>query len=74
MPAIPPNVRGARFTGWGTAVGHRTVTNDDLAATIDTNDEWIRERTGIERRHVGGTAPEAVRAAIARARARLSRG
>ncbi|MEY4366204.1 MAG: 3-oxoacyl-[acyl-carrier-protein] synthase [Actinomycetota bacterium] len=58
MPSIPTGVRGARFTGWGTAVGHRVVTNDDLAATIDTNDEWIRERTGIERRHVGGTNAE----------------
>ena len=58
MPAIPPNVRGARFTGWGTALGHRVVTNDDLAATMDTNDQWIRERTGIERRHVGGTNAE----------------
>lgn len=58
MPAIPDNVRGARFTGWGTALGHRTVTNDDLAATMDTNDAWIRERTGIERRHVGGTNAE----------------
>lgn len=58
MPAIPPGIRGARFTGWGTALGHRTVTNDDLAATMDTNDQWIRERTGIERRHIGGTNAE----------------
>ncbi len=58
MPKIPAHVRGARFTGWGTALGHKTVTNDDLAATIDTNDQWIRERTGIERRHVGGSTAE----------------
>lgn len=58
MPVIPANVRGARFTGWGTALGHKTVTNDDLAATMDTNDEWIRERTGIHRRHIGGTNAE----------------
>lgn len=58
MPKIPSNVRGARFTGWGTALGHKTVTNDDLAATMDTNDAWIRERTGIERRHVGGSTAE----------------
>ena len=58
MPRIPDNVRGARFTGWGTALGHKTVTNDDLAATMDTNDEWIRERTGIERRHIGGSTAE----------------
>ena len=58
MPKIPTNIRGARFTGWGTALGHKTVTNDDLAATMDTNDEWIRERTGIARRHVGGSTAE----------------
>jgi 3-oxoacyl-[acyl-carrier-protein] synthase-3 len=29
------------------------VTNDDLSKIIDTNDEWIQERTGIqERRHI----------------------
>ncbi len=58
MPQIPRDVRGARFTGWGTALGRRTVTNDDLAATMDTNDAWIRERTGIHRRHIGGTNAE----------------
>ena len=58
MPQIPKDVRGARFTGWGTAIGRRTVTNDDLAATMDTNDAWIRERTGIHRRHIGGTNAE----------------
>ena len=58
MPKIPSNVRGARFTGWGTALGHETVTNDDLAKTIDTSDEWVRERTGIHRRHIGGSTAE----------------
>lgn len=58
MPKIPNNVRGASITGWGTALGHKTVTNDDLAKTIDTNDQWIRERTGIHRRHIGGSTAE----------------
>jgi len=58
MPKIPSSVRGARFTGWGTALGHKTVTNDDLAQTMETNDEWIRERTGIHRRHIGGGTAE----------------
>jgi 3-oxoacyl-[acyl-carrier-protein] synthase-3 len=52
---MPASARGARITGWGTALGSRTVTNEDLTRTLDTSDEWIRERTGIERRHVGGT-------------------
>lgn len=55
MPAVPPGVRGAVITGWGTALPPKVVTNDDLAQTMDTSDEWIRERTGIARRHVGGT-------------------
>lgn len=58
MPAIPQNVRGARFTGWGTALGHKVVTNQDLEATMETSDEWIRERTGIHRRHIGGSTAE----------------
>ena len=58
MPKIPAHVRGARFTGWGTALGHETVTNEDLAKTIDTSDEWVRERTGIHRRHIGGSTAE----------------
>jgi 3-oxoacyl-[acyl-carrier-protein] synthase-3 len=58
MPKIPPNVIGARFTGWGAALGHKVVTNDNLAANMDTNDEWIKNRTGIHRRHVGGTTAE----------------
>lgn len=47
---------GARFTGWGMAVSDNVVTNDDLSKTLDTNDEWIRERTGIRERRIGGTA------------------
>lgn len=58
MPAVPSHVRGARFIGWGTALGHKTVTNDDLSQTLDTSDAWIRERTGIERRHIGGSTAE----------------
>ena len=58
MPRIPSHVRGATITGWGTALGHETVTNDDLARTMDTNDAWIRERTGIHRRHIGGSTAE----------------
>ncbi|MEZ5218132.1 MAG: hypothetical protein R2715_16460 [Ilumatobacteraceae bacterium] len=55
MPRVPDGVQGAIITGWGTALPPKVVTNDDLAERIDTNDAWIRERTGIARRHVGGT-------------------
>lgn len=43
----------SKITGLGYYVPDRVVTNDDLSKLMDTNDEWIRERTGIEeRRHV----------------------
>jgi 3-oxoacyl-[acyl-carrier-protein] synthase-3 len=64
-------VTGIRITGWGIAVPDKVVTNEDLALSLDTSDEWIVERTGIRERHVGGTtsglAIEAAQAALARA-------
>lgn len=41
----------AVILGTGRAVPSRVVTNDDLAALMDTSDEWIRTRTGIRQRH-----------------------
>ncbi|MCL2761646.1 MAG: ketoacyl-ACP synthase III [Treponema sp.] len=38
--------------GTGRAVPSRRVSNDDLAARIDTSDEWIRSHTGIGNRHI----------------------
>ena len=55
MPIVPTGAIGAKFIGWGTSLPEKMVTNDDLSKTLDTSDEWIRERTGIERRHIGGT-------------------
>ncbi len=40
----------ACFLGTGFAVPDRVVTNDALARVMDTTDEWIRTRTGIEQR------------------------
>ena len=40
----------ARFLGTGFAVPDRVVTNDDLSQLMDTSDEWIRTRTGIQER------------------------
>ena len=43
----------SKITGLGYYVPDHVVTNDDLSKVMDTNDEWIQERTGIkERRHV----------------------
>ncbi len=56
MPAIRPGARGAVITGWGTALPPKMLTNQDLADMgLETSDEWIRERTGIRERRVGGT-------------------
>ncbi|MCF8322126.1 MAG: ketoacyl-ACP synthase III [Flavobacterium sp.] len=43
----------SKITGLGFYVPNNVVTNDDLSKIMDTNDEWIQERTGIqERRHI----------------------
>ncbi|MGW7263338.1 beta-ketoacyl-ACP synthase III [Streptomyces sp. NPDC054842] len=40
------------LSGIGGFLPPRVVTNNDLSATLDTNDEWIRTRTGIRERRV----------------------
>ncbi len=40
------------LTGWGTAVPDARRSNADLEATVDTNDAWIVERTGIRERRI----------------------
>jgi 3-oxoacyl-[acyl-carrier-protein] synthase-3 len=42
----------SRVIGTGSYLPERIVTNDDLARTVDTTDDWIRTRTGIQSRHV----------------------
>lgn len=44
----------ARIAGIGSFLPDKVVTNKDLEKTLDTSDEWIRERTGIKRRHIAG--------------------
>ncbi len=44
----------ARIAGVGSFLPEKVVTNEDLEKTMDTSDEWIRERTGIKRRHIAG--------------------
>ncbi len=45
---------GARILAFGGYQPARVVTNDDLAATVETNDEWIRSRVGIASRRIAG--------------------
>ncbi len=42
----------ARITGTGSALPGRVVSNQELEKLMDTTDEWIRSRTGIEKRHI----------------------
>jgi 3-oxoacyl-[acyl-carrier-protein] synthase III len=45
---------GARILAFGGYQPTRVVTNDELAATVDTTDEWIRSRVGIASRRIAG--------------------
>ena len=38
--------------GTGSCVPVHTLDNHDIAKLVDTSDEWIRERTGVVRRHI----------------------
>ena len=42
----------ARITGTGSYLPEKILTNHDLEKMVDTNDEWIRDRTGISERHI----------------------
>ena len=42
----------SRIAGTGSHLPEKVLTNFDLEKMMDTTDEWIRERTGIERRHI----------------------
>ncbi len=48
---------GINIVSMGSYVPEQSVTNDDLAKFVDTNDEWIRTRTGIVSRHISGWEP-----------------
>lgn len=43
-------MEGIKFLGFGRCIPERVVTNDEISAGLETNDEWIRTRTGIENR------------------------
>ncbi len=65
---------GSTIVGLGRYLPERILTNADLAATIETTDEWIRTRTGVEERRIAAAseassdlAYEAAREAMAAA-------
>ena len=43
---------GVAFIGSGSAQLTTVLSNDQLAAVVDTSDEWIATRTGIRQRHI----------------------
>ena len=49
-----PPAAGARILSFGGHQPGHVVTNDDLAAQVDTNDEWIRSRVGVVSRRIAG--------------------
>ncbi|WP_404362890.1 beta-ketoacyl-ACP synthase III [Marinobacter sp.] len=42
----------ARIAGTGSYLPENIMTNEDMEKLVDTSDQWIRERTGIEQRHI----------------------
>lgn len=61
----------ARIVGTGRYLPKKIWTNDDLAKMMDTTDEWIRQRTGIEQRHIADESEAASDLCIAAARQAL---
>ena len=60
--------RRAQIVGTGSYLPARILTNADLAATVDTTDDWIVERTGIRQRHIAADGELTSDLAVAAAR------
>ena len=56
----------SRIAGTGSYLPEKVLTNFDLEKMVDTTDEWIRTRTGIERRHIAADGETTVDLAEAR--------
>ncbi|MGE5562240.1 MAG: beta-ketoacyl-ACP synthase III [Bacillota bacterium] len=64
-------MRRSVVLGVGSALPKRRVTNEELAQTVDTTDEWIVERTGIRSRYVAGEGETTASLAVDAARRAL---
>jgi 3-oxoacyl-[acyl-carrier-protein] synthase-3 len=62
LPSVAPSPesgrRYAQIIGWGYHVPEKVITNQDLEQIVETDDEWIRSRTGIEERHIAADPKE----------------
>jgi 3-oxoacyl-[acyl-carrier-protein] synthase-3 len=65
---------GSRIVAMGHYQPSRVVTNNDLASTLDTNDEWIRDRVGIAERRIADTETVADMAGFAAEKALAASG
>ena len=65
----PRTSRRSVVVGTGSALPQRCVSNSELAAQVDTTDEWIVERTGIRQRYIAGEGETTASLATAAARA-----
>ena len=63
--------RHAHIVGWGKALPARVLSNGDLAAMVDTSDEWIRQRTGIVQRYIAGEGETTLTLSLQAAQAAL---
>ena len=68
---IVTQARHCRIVGVGSYLPAKVVTNDDLAKTVDTSDEWIVQRTGIKSRHIAADDQHTSDLAVEAARAAL---
>src|SRR5690242_14059417 len=63
---------GAIIAGTGSYVPEKRLTNDDLSKMVDTNDQWIVQRTGIRERRIAGPGESTATLATAAARKALT--
>src|SRR5438552_17806587 len=62
----------AILTGTGSSLPEKRLTNEDLSKLVDTNDEWIVQRTGIRERRIAGEGESTATLATAAARKALA--
>ena len=64
---------GIRILGTGSYLPEKTVSNEEIAKSLDTSDEWIYSHTGIHSRHVAGEGESTSTMAAAAAAEKLSK-
>ena len=69
----PASIRSC-VRGVGAALPARVVTNEELAAKVETSDEWIVQRTGIRQRYIAGAGETTSTLATKAAEAALAAG